>query len=350
MPVDQMRALSITERSMTGGGNGLLNTPPRQQQEVMGHKNSQGNTSSTSHSSDAYMVVPRVPNHSPAASASQVSSSNSKTGALVPHAGDLKEVKMTSSFQGLLDEVMAFAHRHVNVPSTQGDNNVPAFLKTHLLALASTTTASRILSNRNTRYFLIAKLILDWIMNNVFGESKFAGFDANVDGAVRATREKIFGDTPAAVRKVLLQEIARQFTKFKNNMEFEQYMSQLNYKRSTDLWNMVRYLIYVKSDGDWNELHSLVLNAHKLALAMLSEETEFRFEFSRTGSLFNEINMVNMDPQFRQMPSHAIMAAGGLVQLGALPQVLIRLTAANGETTVKTLIKAGVLITFPTTK
>ncbi|KAK5945488.1 hypothetical protein PMZ80_002693 [Knufia obscura] len=351
IPIDRMRSLNIKEGTMAGGGNRNISTPPRQQQELaMREGPSDTPYSARSHSSDAYCLVPRVPNQTPARTASQASSSGkNNSGALVPVTGSSKEAKMTQSFQALHDEVVRFAYRHINVPSTHGDSNAPQYLKDRLMELATTTTAHRIMSNQNTRYFLIAKLILAWFLDEVFQEAAFAGFDSNIDNAVRNARSKIFHDTPPSVRKVLLQEIAKNFSTLKNNVEFEQWKGQRCHKRALELWDILKNLMYVKSNGDWDELHTLVTNAHKLALSMLSDEAEFRFEFPRINTLFNEFNMFNMDPDFRHYSTKDIMARGGLVRLGALPQVMVRVTAANGNTTTKPLIKAGVLIMFPKT-
>ena len=324
---------------MPAGGHGSFNTPPRQQQGAIGTRTQQGNT--THQSSDAYLVVPRVLNEP--RTASQASSSKNK-GTMMPS----NEDKMLQSFQDFIDEVHRYAWLHVNVPSTQSDSGMPNHLKQYLLNLATKTTANRIMSNQNTRYFLVSKLIFDFIRTHVFAETSFAGFDRDVDDAVRSARKQIYQDTPPAVRKVYLQAITKQFTTFKANMEFEQYMTQLVSKRTTDLWqNYIRPLKHVQTENDFNDLHTLMLNAHKIALSMLSDDTEFKFEFPQTNMLFNEDIMIHMDPEYRNMSARDVMAAGGLVRLGALPEVSIRMTANNGFVATKRLIKAGVLIMLP---
>lgn len=322
MPINQMQALSMNEPATGRGGNRGFTTPPRQQQGVSNAR----------------------PSQSAARSVSQMSSTEKNKSALVPFDGGAKEAKMKQSFQGLIDEVFAFAHKHVNTPSTQGDSNMPATLKSHLLHLASKTSANRIMSNQNTRYFLVGKLILDFIINQAFLESSFVGFDGEIDNAIRAARSRIYNDTPSNVRKAYLQEIAKQFTLLNTNTDFEQYVAQLVYKRAVDLWNRVRPLMYAKVDGDWVGLHTLMTNAHKIALSMLSDDTEFRFDFPPINTPFNEVTMVNMDPEYRGLPAQRIMAAGGLVRLGAIPQISIRVTGVNGSETIKTLVKAGVLL------
>jgi len=322
MPINQMQALSMNEPATGRGGNRGFTTPPRQQQGVTNAR----------------------PSQSAARSVSQMSSTEKNKGALVPFDGGAKEAKMKQSFQGLIDEAFAFAHKHVNTPSTQGDSNMPAALKSHLLHLASKTSANRIMSNQNTRYFLVGKLILDFIINQAFLENSFVGFDGEIDNAIRAARSRIYNDTPSNVRKAYLQEIAKQFTLLKTNTDFEQYVAQLVYKRAVDLWNRVRPLMYAKVDGDWVGLHTLMTNAHKIALSMLSDDTEFRFDFPPINTPFNEVTMINMDPEYRGLPAQRIMAAGALVRLGAIPQISIRVTSVNGSETIKTLVKAGVLV------
>jgi len=328
LPINQMQALNIHERAPGGGGNASFNTPPRQLSGAIGPQNKQSATRS----------------------ASQLSSTDKNKGALVPLAGDTKEAKMKQSFQALIDEAVVFAHKHVNIPSTQGDSNMPEYLKSHLLQLASKTTANRIMSNQNTRYFLVGKLILEFIIKQVFPVNSFFGFDGDIDNAIREARSKLYIDTPSNVRKAYLQEIARQFTSLKTNTQFEQWITQVIYNRAVALWNRVRPLMYANVDGDWVELHTLMTNAHKIALSMLSDDTEFRFDFPATNAPFQEFTMINMDPEYRDIPAHSIMAAGGLVRLGAVPQVSIRVTAANGFEVIKTLVKSGVLVVIPQKK
>lgn len=325
MPINQMQALNLNERAPGGGGNASFTTPPRQLSEAMSAQDKQSATRP----------------------ASQLSSSDKNKGALVPLAGDTKEAKMKQSFQALIDEAVVFAHKHVNMPSTQGDSNMPENLKSYLLNLASKTTANRIMSNQNTRYFLVGKLILEFIINQVFPENSFFGFNGEIDNAIRVARSKLYVDTPSNVRKAYLQEIAKQFTSLKTNTDFEQWVTKLVYDRAVALWNRIRPLMYAKVDGDWVEVHTLMTNAHKIALSMLSDDTEFRFDFPATNAPFTEVTMINMDPEYRNIPAHSIMAAGGLVRLGAIPQVSIRVTAVNGNEVITTLVKAGVLVVLP---
>jgi len=328
---------------------GLFTTPSRKQQPPIGTPK-QGNAPGTSHISNANSLASNIPSQPTSATAFRASSGNNKADAMIITTDAAKRAKLTQLMQALSDDVLSFTFKHATAPSTHADNNMAADLKTRLLDLATTTTASRIMANQNTRYFLVAKLILVWIVTEVFCESTFFGFDSVIDATVQSMRGNIYADTPVSVRKLFLTQIASSFIRLGKSMEFDPWMIDLANKRATELWHLVGPLLKTRSTSEWADLYTFVLNAHEIALMIHSDETEFQFKFHKTNTLFDEVNMLNVDPEFRQMPGPAVMKAGGLVRLGALPQVLTRVTSPAGQTAEQTLLKGGVLIALPGNK
>lgn len=87
---------------------------------------------------------------------------------------------------------VSFARSHVNTPSTARDNAMPQRIKDILLNAATRTTAFQFMSTPLCRYFLVAKVIVQWLMKNVLKVDSFTGFDSNVDRVIESCRNQIY--------------------------------------------------------------------------------------------------------------------------------------------------------------
>lgn len=291
--------------------------------------------------------MPPAPPQTPTPSESVVSKPRStKEGAVMSCPSTSKEAISTKAFSDLFDHIVEFSYYFVNVPSTHADSNLPQELKLRLMNAATKTTAHKIMSSQSTRYLLIAKIIISWMQVNVFREQAFFGLDRSIDEAIIAARKKIFNNTPAPVRFVFLRDIANQFAQLRKADNYEDFVNSHSHKRASELWNIVRPLMYNKADGDWQSMHNLMKEAHKVAEMQLLDTAEFRLFFPKIHDPFNDASMINMDSGFDHMTPDEIMVRRASVQLGAIPQVMARITNADGSIMTKTLIKAGVLLKF----
>lgn len=343
IPQNRGRSLGLVHQQ-DSGSRSPFTTPPRPAQPTDSARDARLTPSTSNGSSQ--LPVPPVPLHTPERSDSVVSKPRStKNGAITPFGSSgSKQATLSKVFSDLFDNVVEFAYIYVNAPSTHQDSNLPQGLKEMLMSAATKTTAAKIMSSQNTRYLLIAKVILSWIQSNVFTEGALTGLDQEVDNAVTETRKKIFNNTPAPVRFVFLQDIANQFAKLKKYSEYDEFLASISHKRAVELWNIVRPLMYNKIEGDWSNLHNLVKEAHRVAETQLLETAEFRLFFPKVGDPFNDASMMNMDPQFDHLAPDELMVQRANVRLGAIPQVMARVTSPGGEITTKTLVKAGCLL------
>lgn len=344
-PIPHNRSRNADSVQHTGhGSRSPFATPPRPVQPADIARDVRL-TPTTSHGS-TQGPMPPVPLHTPERSDSVLSKPRStKDGAITPFgSGNSKQATLSKIFSDLFDNVVEFSYIYVNVPSTQADSNLPQGLKQRLMNAATKTTAAKIMSSQNTRYLLIAKVILSWIQVNIFREGTFAGLNQDIDNAVTETRKKIFNNTPAPVRFVFLQDIANQFAKLKKIPSYDDFISDISHKRAVELWNIVRPLMYNKIDGDWSNFHKMVKEAHQVAEAQLLDTAEFRLFFPKVSDPFNDASMMNMDPEFDHMQPDELMAQRANVRLGAIPQVMARVTSPDGNIMTKTLVKAGVLL------
>lgn len=308
-------------------------------------------TPTTSHGS-GQIPIPPVPPQTPDRSDSVVSKPRStKDGAITPFgSSNSKQARLSKVFSDLFDHAVEFAYYYANIPSTQADSHLPQALKKRLLGAATQSTAHKIMSSQNTRYLLVAKVIILWIEDKIFKRGTFPGLIKDIDHTITETQKKIFKDTPPAVRFVFLRDITNQFIELKKAPNYEDFLCSTSHKRAVELWNVIRPLLYNKVDGDWQNMHNLITEAHRVAETQFVEIVEFKLFFPKLGDPFNDASMINMDPEFDDLTADELMGRRVQVRLGAIPQVMARITGADGSIMTKTLVKAGVLLKWPDQK
>ena len=344
MPSSQMANLSFTEH--INGRSSATSTPPRKLAPI-GTRPQHVSTPGTSTDSGGNLVAPRAV-YTPVRSASALSKPRSLVAAMVSYAPGSRERELTVEWQNFLDDVVLYCHTHINFPSNSGDAAIDPALKQRILGVATKTTAFKLISDQKTRYLLISKLVLSWMSATIFTDTLFAsGLSEDIDNAIRTIKAKMNDNPPAIVRAVYKQDLRRQFTELKNQQTYPEYMNHKCSQRSTELWTMVKPLMYQKNPSDWDDTCKIVRQAHRLAEMLFSDTAEYRMFFPKTNDRFNDASMINMDGEFSNMTPDNIMAQGGLVRLGAVPQVMARTTEKNGTSNTNTLLKAGVLLRFP---
>jgi hypothetical protein len=96
----------------------------------------------------------------------------------------------------MFGEVMSmsqmYAFNHVNTASTHHDNAMPQSCKQLLLNAASTTSAFLLMQTPFTRYFLVNKVILQFIIRTILKHDTFAGFDVQADQKIESCRNQIY--------------------------------------------------------------------------------------------------------------------------------------------------------------
>ncbi|KAL2395245.1 hypothetical protein ABEF93_002669 [Exophiala dermatitidis] len=237
----------------------------------------------------------------------------------------------------------AYAVAHVNVPSTAKDNAMPQRLKDILLSAATRNTAYQFMSTPMTRYFLVTKVILQWIMRFVMKPDCFSGFDKNIDRTINSCRSQIYQSTPAQVKHQLLTTVSQQMAALRRNPRFEGFLTHLAKTRGNKLWEDITPMMHQKTARDWEDMLSLMREAHKLAFYMFSGPDEYRFEFPQHGQPFDKNTMESKDPQAPKNPDQ-LVAKSATVRLAYTPQVMGRRNFADGHVATRTMLRAYVLV------
>lgn len=101
-------------------------------------------------------------------------------------------------------------------------------------------------------------------------------------------------------------------------------------------------MMHRKTSKDWEDMMSLMLEAHNLALMMLEGPYEWSFTFHDAGAPFQPNTMINKDPFLNGFVESDLETKGAVVRLGISPLVGFR-TYKNATLETSNVNKAFVL-------
>jgi hypothetical protein len=113
-----------------------------------------------------------------------------------PFAG-MEESTPTYRFETAIENLFSMAERycfvHMNIPSSAKDSQLHGSIKDRLMNAASRETAHQIAATGPTRYFLMTKVVLQWIIKHIFrARLMFAGFDPDADARIARFKDLIY--------------------------------------------------------------------------------------------------------------------------------------------------------------
>ncbi|EXJ95124.1 hypothetical protein A1O1_00243 [Capronia coronata CBS 617.96] len=276
--------------------------------------------------------------------AQQPSNPNPNTMAVVPAPAMQEDNPVKVQFAKVWSMAEAFARSHVNLPSTSRDNAMPQRVKDILLNAATRTTAFQFMSTPVFRYFLVTKMIVQWLLKTILKVDSFAGLDDNVDRVIASCRSQIYQSTPAQVKFQLLTTVVQQMAVLKQNPNFEAYLQHLARTRGNELWADLQTMMHQKTSRDWDDLLSLMIEAHRLAALMYSGPNEYRYEMPQYGQPFSKEAMEPKDTHPNVQGPEKLEEMGATVRLAFTPHVILRTSLPNGHVTSRTLLRAYVLL------
>lgn len=102
--------------------------------------------------------------------------------------------------------------------------------------------------------------------------------------------------------------------------------------------------MYVKTARDWDDLYTLMLEAHNIAGQMYNTSEEYKFTFPNVGDPFKKDTMHANDPSTSQYTNAELEAQGAKVRLGISPHVGVRVSNSNGDVIAGNALMAVVLL------
>lgn len=160
---------------------GIFDTPPPLC-DVSGHPTSRnGRLGTPSHRSDLASVSPTKGSFFP----------HPSNGSLTMMPED-QTAELSSGFQSLWLKGETFGHLHANFPDVQRDSRLEQKVKQVLMSVSDQSTASFLLNNSSTRYFLVAKVINNLLTREVLKLTVIKGFSAAGDSEIGQIKRQIF--------------------------------------------------------------------------------------------------------------------------------------------------------------
>ncbi len=246
---------------------------------------------------------------------------------------------LTRKFDRLFHMAERYSYSHMNFPSAAKDSQLPLTIKDRLMNAATRESAHQLGSTGSTRYFLMTKVILQWMSKHVFKQSLFTGFDLDADRRIAAYKDNIYQgmwklsqkafdslltsiDTPPFVKFQLLSEISKEIRQIRENPKFPRFLDTLVKNQGNKLWAIVHPLMHHTTAMDWEDLRTLMYEAYSVAGDAAARPYEWRFDFAQIGSNYNS-SMINRDPYIRGHEEELARRAL-VVRLGFLPAVYLR--------------------------
>ncbi|OAP56082.1 hypothetical protein AYL99_09261 [Fonsecaea erecta] len=247
-------------------------------------------------------------------------------------------------FAHVLHMAEMYAYSHVNTPSTQKDNGMPQEVKDRLMRAASTTSAFQFMQTPYTRYMLVYKIILQFMIKTILKHDCFTGFDPEADRVIEHCKNQMYQTTPAQVKYQLLTTMAVQIQKIKMNPNFQNFVNNIARTRGNEIWRVLKPMMHTKTSRDWDDLYELMINAHQLAQMMFSGSEEYKFDFPTMGQLFQKDWMEPRDPFKNVHTPEQMEAMGATIRLGITPLISVRTSTPEGLVKSCIILKAFVLI------
>jgi hypothetical protein len=248
--------------------------------------------------------------------------------ALVPSDQAAQEYGSTPKFEKLFYMAERYAYSHMNFPSASKDSQLHQNTKERLMRASTRDSAHQLGSTGATRYYLMAKVILQWITKHVFKQTLFSTFDPDTDRRITALRDNIYQDTPPMVKFQLLSEIGKEIRQIRDHPNFQRFLDTLVRNQGNKLWAIVKPLMHQTTTMDWEDLSLLMREAYTVAGDMAASPYEWRFDYAEVGTPY-DTTMVNKDPYARGNDDE-IARRGLVVRLGIAPAVYYR--DNSGET------------------
>ncbi|OAG42062.1 hypothetical protein AYO21_03797 [Fonsecaea monophora] len=247
-------------------------------------------------------------------------------------------------FAHVLHMAETYAYSHVNTPSTQKDNAMPQEVKDRLIRAASTTSAFQFMQTPFTRYLLVYKIIVQFMIKTILKHDCFTGFNPEADRIIETCKNQMYQTTPAQVKYQLLTTMADQVQKLKTNPNFQNFVNNIARVRGNEIWKVLKPMMHSKTSRDWDDLYELMINAHQLAQTMFSGSEEYKFDFPVMGQAFQKAWMEPRDPFKNVHTPEQLEAMGATVRLGITPLISVRTSTQGGLVRSCTILKSFILL------
>ena len=113
------------------------------------------------------------------------------SGTLVRVTNTAQHLGLSAKFDALFTMSERYAFAHINFPSSAKDAMLSSYIKGKLELVAG-NSAGNLMSNGQTRYYIIARVINQWISKHVLRRTCFSGLDGEIDANIEMHANSIY--------------------------------------------------------------------------------------------------------------------------------------------------------------
>jgi len=113
------------------------------------------------------------------------------SGTLVRVTNTAQDLGLSAKFDALFTMSERYAFAHINFPSSAKDAMLSSYIKGKLELVAG-NSAGNLMSNGQTRYYIIARVINQWISKHVLRRTCFSGLDGEIDANIEMHANSIY--------------------------------------------------------------------------------------------------------------------------------------------------------------
>ncbi|THC97813.1 hypothetical protein EYZ11_002729 [Aspergillus tanneri] len=270
------------------------------------------------------------------------STNQPKEGCNCPHICALFDTDTTIStlsirFRNLYQRTEIWGYTHANVPQIRKDSRLDAQKKEYLIALADRSQVSALLGDTSTRYYLVAKALNYYLVQEILKISVARLYDS-LEVDLRSA------NTPLMRQLAILATVSRTKDVI-DHPGFQTFYQEKCSAHVAKLWQYVGPLCcdsFETSSTAWQELGNIVREAQSLAIDMQVAPLEYHFDFPEPNESFEPTTMINHDRYIRGDPT-GLKNQDFRVKLGVSPITRIRNHAVR-PAEVRVVFLGGVLL------
>lgn len=258
---------------------------------------------------------------------------------------EVEEIPWPAEFGQFFKLTEDWARNYANVPNQYQDRHMPGELLASMKRQASEDLVMTLLGSGATRYFLIARAMNTWIINDIFRAQCFLNYWPEFDQKFLHYRQA-HQDWPIHVRAARLVEIVDSAKQMQTRPDFEHFLSSLITEKVHGMWERLQPLCApgISNSQAFDDMIHLIREALRVGLLMITTPLVYRIDFPKSSpsTYFSPTAMINRDPELRANP-RTLLRECTVVRLGITPVIVI--TSFVGSTVIpRTVHYANVLL------
>jgi hypothetical protein len=258
---------------------------------------------------------------------------------------EVEEIPWPAEFSQFFKLTEDWARNYANVPNQYHDKHMPEELLASMKRQASEDLVMTLLGSGATRYFLIARAMNTWIINDIFRAQCFLNYWPEFDQKLLQYRQG-HQDWPIHVRASRLIEVAQSAKQMQARPGFEQFLSSLITEKVHGVWERLQPLLApgVLNSQAFDDTVHLIREALRVGLLMITTPLVYRIDFPKSSppTYFSPTAMINRDPELRGDPL-TLLRECAVVRLGITPVIVIT-SFAGSSSMPRTVHYANVLL------